>query len=102
MAAGQRRVERVHWHPMPPPKKTTGGRTTAKGTKPGVPTAKPPAPNLRTDAARHAMHGSSRYTPPTPRSKKSSPRWWGGLVFGLIGIGVLLIVLNYMELIWGA
>jgi hypothetical protein len=87
---------------MAPPKKKSGGRTTPKGTKPGVPTAKAPAPNVRTDGARHATQASSRYTPPIPKSKKSSPRWWGGLVFGLIGVGVLVIVLNYMELIWGA
>lgn len=36
-----------------------------------------------------------------PKRPKSSPRWYGGLVLGLIGLGVLLIVLNYIGLVPG-
>lgn len=36
-----------------------------------------------------------------PKRPSSSPRWYGGVVMGLIGGGVLLIVLNYMGLVPG-
>ena len=34
--------------------------------------------------------------PPPKKRPKSSPRWYGFLVLGLILAGVLVIVLNYM------
>ena len=37
----------------------------------------------------------SRYTPPKPPKPKPSPRWVPILGLALIGLGVLLIVLNY-------
>lgn len=37
----------------------------------------------------------SSYTPPKPAKPKPSPRWVPLLGVGLIGLGVLLIVLNY-------
>jgi hypothetical protein len=40
-------------------------------------------------------------TPPTKRKPKSSPRWYGVLVLGLMAVGVLMIVLNYMDLMPG-
>jgi len=39
--------------------------------------------------------------PPTKRKPKSSPRWYGFLVLGLILVGVLLIVLNSMGAVPG-
>ena len=40
---------------------------------------------------------SRPYAPPPPRKKpRSSPRWFGVLVLGLIGVGIAMIVLNYM------
>ena len=37
------------------------------------------------------------YAPPPPRRKpRKSPAWYGGLVLGLIGVGIAMIVLNYM------
>jgi hypothetical protein len=36
---------------------------------------------------------------PPPRKKhRPSPRWFGGLILGLMGLGVLIIVLNYVNL----
>ena len=55
----------------------SGGRTTAKGTKPGK-----PAPG--------------RYTPPIPREVKVSPRWVPVLMFTLLISGLFVIVLNYL------
>lgn len=42
------------------------------------------------------------YAPPPPRKKRrQSPRWYGFVVLGLIGVGIALIVLNYMDVIPG-
>ena len=42
------------------------------------------------------------YAAPPPKKKpKSSPRWYGFLVLGLILAGVLVIVLNYMGAVPG-
>lgn len=40
---------------------------------------------------------------PAPQQKKrrSSPRWFGFFVIGLMGVGVALIVLNYMDILPG-
>lgn len=60
-----------NWKPGrgPTPK---GGRTTPKGSSP-------------------------RYTPPIPREVKVSPRWVPFLILGLLLLGVLVIILNYLP-----
>jgi hypothetical protein len=45
---------------------------------------------------------SKRYTPPVPQSVKVSPRWVPILMFVLLGIGLLVIILNYVQLLPGA
>ncbi|HVA09366.1 MAG TPA: cell division protein CrgA [Acidimicrobiales bacterium] len=40
---------------------------------------------------------SGRYTPPIPKNVRRSPAWYGPLVLGLLVIGVLIIVLNYLS-----
>lgn len=65
------------------------GRTTSKGgqhTNVGRPTS-------ATD--------SGRYTPPIPREQKVSPMWVPILMFAFLGLGVLVIVLNYVNLLPG-
>ena len=44
---------------------------------------------------------SGRYTPPIPKEQKVSPRWVPILMFALLGLGVLVIVLNYLDLLPG-
>jgi hypothetical protein len=44
---------------------------------------------------------SGRYTPPIPREQKVSPIWVPILMFSLLGIGVVVIVLNYVGLLPG-
>ncbi len=39
--------------------------------------------------------------PPPKKRPKSSPRWYGFLVLGLMIVGVLMIVANYMGLLPG-
>ena len=69
----------------PPKRKVKGGRVTPKGT--GSPAARP--------------EPSSRYTPPIPRSQKVSPPWVPVLMFALLGLGMLVILLNYVEVLPG-
>jgi hypothetical protein len=94
---------------MAPPKRKAGGRVTPKGTKPGeLPSA--PAPPATGGSAstnanrgpRRAQSSSSRYTPPIPRSVKQSPPWVPVLMFGLLIVGAIMIVLNYLELLPGS
>lgn len=75
------------------PSRTTG-RVTPKGTAPRG-TAKAPAPKAT------AAPASSRYTPPVRKEVKVSPPWVPILMFGLLGLGVLLIILNYLEVLPG-
>jgi len=43
--------------------------------------------------------GSGRYTPPTPRTEKVSPLWVPVLMFTCLGIGMLMIILNYVNVL---
>ncbi|MGH9024163.1 MAG: cell division protein CrgA, partial [Acidimicrobiia bacterium] len=43
----------------------------------------------------------SRYTPPKPKTKRSSPKWLPIVMFVLFGLGALVVVLNYMNLLPG-
>lgn len=69
----------------PVKRRVPGGRVTPKGTRPG---AAGPAP-------------STRYTPPVPREVKSSPRWVPVLMFTLLGLGLVVIFLNYLGVLPG-
>jgi hypothetical protein len=40
-----------------------------------------------------------RYRPPPRKKHKPSPRWFGLLILALMGLGVLIIVLNYVNLL---
>ncbi len=44
---------------------------------------------------------SGRYTPPIPKSQKSSPWWVAVLMLGLLIAGMLVIVCNYLDLLPG-
>jgi hypothetical protein len=67
----------------------TTGRVTPKGGAMPAPRATPQA--------------SARYTPPVPRELKISPVWVPIAMFALLGLGTLIILLNYVELLptWG-
>ena len=81
----------------PPKKKPTGGRVTPKGTRPDERQA-------RRDGAESGGSGpgvSSRYTPPIPVSEKVSPPWVAPTMFGLLGVGCLTIIVNYLDLLPG-
>lgn len=46
--------------------------------------------------------GSGRYTAPIPQEFKVSPTWVPVLMFTLLGLGALVIFLNYLGLLPGA
>ena len=80
-------------------KKGDTGRTTPKGGS--------------GSGARHAISkghaagevretGSGRYTAPIPQEFKVSPMWVPVLMFTLLGLGALVIFLNYLGLLPGA
>ena len=39
--------------------------------------------------------------PPEHKEEKVSPAWYVAVMFGLMALGVLLIILNYIELVPG-
>jgi protein-S-isoprenylcysteine O-methyltransferase Ste14 len=39
-----------------------------------------------------------RYQPPPRKKRKPSPRWFGPSILALMFVGVLVIVLNYLNL----
>src|SRR5271163_3599657 len=71
--------------------KSASGRTTAKGTRSGGSRVGRYTPPEET----------GRYTPPVPKSVRRSPRWVGGLILGLLLLGVLVIILNYSNVLPG-
>jgi hypothetical protein len=66
----------------PAKRRVSGGRVTAKkgseGSAPGA---------------------STRYTPPVPREMKASPMWVPVLMFVLLGLGMVLIFVNYLGVL---
>ncbi|MCB0997539.1 MAG: cell division protein CrgA [Acidimicrobiales bacterium] len=67
----------------PPKRRVQGGRVTPKG---GAPVA------------------SSRYTPPgvhAAAANKVSPPWVAVVMFALLGIGIIVIILNYLDVLPG-
>src|SRR3954452_6199143 len=65
-----------------------GGRTTPKGGP-----VRAPKPSVSPEA-------TGRYTPPIPRAVRVSPWWVPALMFALLGIGTLMILLNYTGVVW--
>ena len=95
---------------MAPPKRTTSGRVTPKGTKPGETRSSASIDTGSANSATSKLGGrsssrqsdhvdaSSRYTPPVSPEMYESPRWVPILMAVLIGLGVLVILLRYF--IW--
>jgi len=62
---------------------------------PGKATRKGRSSSGRTTTHQPGQNRGERYTPPVPKTAKSSPRWMGILIIGLFVLGVLIIILNY-------
>jgi hypothetical protein len=67
----------------PAKRRVPGGRVTAKK---GTSSSNRPA-------------ASTRYTPPVPREFKQSPTWVPVLMFTLLGLGLVIIFLNYLGVL---
>jgi hypothetical protein len=67
------------------------GRVTPKGTTTGS----------RRVTPKGSMPSAGRYTPPVPKEYKISPTWVPVLMFSLLGLGMLMIVTNYMGILPG-
>ncbi len=85
-------------------KKVTSKRVTPKGGPVAAAKGTGKGATKGSTAARaHAADGddasfSTRYTPPTAKYEKGPSPWWvPALMFGLIGVGALLIMLNYAQ-----
>ena len=76
----------------PPKRKTGGGRTTPRGTRPGDQRIVNPVEN------RDGVHASSRYTPPVPAEMKMPKRWVPWLMVALLVAGMIIIILR--NLLW--
>ena len=67
------------------------------------------ARRTRTTAKRTAKGGrttpkaveSGRYTAPIPKSKKVSPLWVPALMFACLGLGMVIIITNYVDVLPG-
>jgi hypothetical protein len=95
-----------------------GGRVTPKGgpakAAPAGGAAKPPKAgetpatdkprsNRKREKAEAVPDSSSRYTPPSARDLQlPSPTWVPVLMFTLFALGMLVIFLNYVELLPGS
>lgn len=75
---------------VPKPSKRTGG-VDARAAKSAARSGNPKKAAAAADA--------SRYTAPIPRSQIESPPWVAGVMFALIGVGMVLIFLTYV--VWG-
>jgi hypothetical protein len=77
----------------PPKRKTGGGRTTAKGTRPneGQKFANP-------EENTAGVHASRRYTPPVPLEVKLPKPWVPWLMVALLVTGMIVIMLR--NLLW--
>ena len=70
----------------------TSGRVTPKGSQGGRVTPK---------GSQKSMPSQGRYTPPVPKEFKVSAPWVPYLMFGLLGLGMLMIVCNYLGILPG-
>jgi hypothetical protein len=77
----------------PPKRKTGGGRTTVKGTRPGTgQKIANPTEN------RVGVHASTRYTPPVTSEMKLPKPWVPVLMVILLVLGMVVIILR--NLVW--
>jgi hypothetical protein len=72
----------------PPKRKTGGGRTTPKGTRPGEQRIANPEEND------YGVHRSTRYTPPVTSEMKAPNPMVPALMVALFLIGMVVIILR--------
>jgi hypothetical protein len=82
----------------PPKRKVASRRVTAKGGGRTASTASKVGGHGKDEPGDFA---SRRYTAPSPHQKPPSPAWVPVVMFGLIIVGALVIILNYVGLLGG-
>ncbi len=55
----------------------------------------------KTKRSRPAPSKPSRYTPPKPKTAKRSPLWVPATMFTALGLGMIVILGNYLQLLPG-
>ena len=75
---------------MAKPVKPPQSKKSPKSGKPGA-----------TPSGRVTPKATSRYTPPVPKAEKVSPRWVPIVMFASLGLGMLVILANYVSLLPG-
>ncbi len=68
--------------------------------KPVKPVKKPGKPHS-TSTGRVTPKATSRYTPPVPKADKVSSKWVPIVMFTSLGLGMLVILTNYVDLLPG-
>lgn len=86
---------------MAPPKRKTGGRVTAAGTRPGekAPTPRPGSGRSGSGPAgddQAPRYDSGRYTAPTSKVIEESPPWVPILMLALFALGGIAIMARYL------
>jgi len=74
-----------------------------KPARPGSPSGrKTSSPSGRkTSSGRVTPKATGRYTPPVPKEQKVSPKWVPIVMFASLGLGMLVILANYVSLLPG-
>ena len=72
----------------PAKRRVQGGRTTPRGGP------------VRGHKPSTVQEPTGRYTAPVPRQVKVSPIWVPILMFAFLGIGTILILVNYTGVLW--
>ena len=81
---------------MAPPKRKTGGRVTASGTRPTDKRTTGSTATADSHGAASTHYGSGRYTAPSSRFHGESAKWVPILMLGLFVGGGLLIMARYL------
>ena len=54
-----------------------------------------------TPSQKQVAQQSGRYTPPIPRTQRHSPEWFPYVLIGLMVLGLLTIIANYVHVLPG-
>jgi len=77
-----------------PPKRKSGGRVTAPGTRPS--TGSRPAAKAGSGGDAAGRYESGRYTAPTSKAMLESPSWVPMLMLALFVVGAIAIMARYL------
>lgn len=82
-------------------RKPGGGRPSGGSRRVTPKGGRTAATSSHAHGKQHPDEASSRYTPPIPSTYYESPAWLPVVMFGLLALGILIIVLNYVHVLPG-